>query len=609
MLRAPYGDGARLVCIEPDGTRRVLSRDFAAACDPAVSFDGKRLLFAAKRKIADPWNIFERTVDGGKARQITRGLGNCRSPGYQSTLYTIISPKPWYQVTFVSDHAGTQNEYGRTVATDLYSAKLDGSAVRRLTFNLSSDFDPFIMDDGRLLFAGWQRRDLRRGLRGRVALFGLNIDGADCALYADPRGRRIKHMPCTTTDGLAVFVESDRVPWDGAGCLAAVRFRRPLHTYHRLTAPADGLFHSPAPLPDGRILVSRRPADGSAGHGVWRMDPADGAMDPVFDEPDWHDIQAVLVHPRPEPSGRSSVVTEKDPYGRLYCLNVYLTDLPRRDRLPPGTIRRLRVLEGVPVGGGGEDALPPAVPGAVTGSSVRGLPPLVQRRLLGEVDVAADGSFNLQVPGDTPIELQVLDADGMALRTCGWIWAKHHEPRGCIGCHEDGELTPENRFVRAVRGDSIPLTLPPERRRTVDFRRDVMPILTRRCAGCHDADGPSPRMDGGPAPAAAGAAPFNRAYVSLLAPGPDGAAGRRKYVHPGRARTSPLIWQVFGRNTSRPWDETARRPGPAASECTARRLNVDEKRALVEWIDTGALWDGIPGPGAPTGPRARTSGE
>jgi hypothetical protein len=172
-------------------------------------------------------------------------------------------------------------------------------------------------------------------------------------------------------------------------------------------------------------------------------------------------------------------------------------------------------------------------------------------------------------------------------------------------------MTPENRFVRALRDDSIPLTLPPERRRTVDFRRDVMPILTRRCATCHDADGPAPRMAGGTAPEGDGAAPFNRAYVSLLAPHPDGgdSAGRRRFVHPGRARTSPLVWQVLARNTSRPWDETARHVGPVVSACRAHRLNVDEKRTLIEWVDTGALWDGVPGPDGLSGPDGRTSGE
>ena len=76
--------------------------------------------------------------------------------------------------------------------------------------------------------------------------------------------------------------------------------------------------------------------------------------------------------------------------------------------------------------------------------------PIAVRRgvgILGEVPVEEDGSFNVEIPANTPIELQILDADGMALRSCGWIWAKNHEPRGCIGCHEDNELTPENRFV------------------------------------------------------------------------------------------------------------------------------------------------------------------
>ena len=31
-----------------------------------------------------------------------------------------------------------------------------------------------------------------------------------------------------------------------------------------------------------------------------------------------------------------------------------------------------------------------------------------------------------------------------------WIWAKNHESRGCIGCHEDGELAPDDRFAKAL---------------------------------------------------------------------------------------------------------------------------------------------------------------
>ena len=135
-----------------------------------------------------------------------------------------------------------------------------------MTFNLSSDMDPFIMPDGRLLFASWQRAGLNRGLPGRIGLFGIGIDGTDYAVFSADEGKRIKHMPCATTSGRAVFVEAETVPWDGAGSLGCVSLRRPLHSYRPVTQDSDGLFHSPSPLPDGGILVSRRSANGRDTH-------------------------------------------------------------------------------------------------------------------------------------------------------------------------------------------------------------------------------------------------------------------------------------------------------------------------------------------------------
>ena len=611
MLRAPYGAGARL-CVISNGRRvRLLAEGFHSACDPAVSFDAKRLLFAGKRKASDPWNIFEMALDGTGLRQITRNAGNCRSPGYQSKLYTIVSAEPWYQITFVSDAAGAMNEYGSSAATDLYSCRLDGSGVRRLTFNVSSDMDPFLMPNGRVLFSSWQRATLRRGVRGRVSLFGVAIDGTDCAVFSADEGRRIKHMPCTTRGGLAVFVEADRVGWDGAGALAGVRLRRPLHSYRRITKPADGLFHSPSPLPDGDILVSRRPADGSGTHGVYRLDPVSGGRGLLFDDPKYHDIQAILIYRRPEPDGRSSVVTEKDPRGKLYCLNVTISDLKDRRWLPPGTVRRVRVLEGVPLSVRQRGTY---VPSRIPGATRSGAWPVIQRRLLGEIPIKSDGSFNIEVPANTPVELQILDADGLALRTCSWIWAKNHEPRGCIGCHEDGELTPANRFQKAFERSPVVLCPPPERRRTVDFRRDVMPIINAKCLPCHAPGQAPPRLDGGlKLVSYAGAAPcFNRAYESLLALEKQNTNRdyRGKYVHPGRSRTSPLVWHILGRNTSRGWDGAATtRPAKPIKGGKVTPLSAAEKRTFVEWIDMGAMWDGLPGSAGAGGKPGARKGE
>jgi len=598
MLRCDYGAGGRIVRLEPDGRLRVLTEGFDSACAADVSFDGQRVVFAAKRHADDPWNIWEMNADGSGVRQVTRDAGNCRTPAYQATLYTLVSPEPWYQIMFVSDAAAMCNEYGGGPATSLYSCKLDGSQLRRLTFNLSDDLDPFLMDDGRVLLASWQRMDLDRGMRGRVALFGVNTDGADYAIYCGDQGQRLKHMPCATADGLVVFVEAEQVGWDGAGQLACVTTRRNLYSHRTITHDAQWLYHSPAPLRDGQVLVSRRPADGSATHGLCRLDPRTGQTEPIFDDPERHDIHGRMLAPRPQPDGRSTVVNEQESTGKLYCLNTYLTEASHQQHMRPGLIRRLRVLEGVPLRAADTSVyLPEAPSGSIggPGSTRNGIPALVQRRILGDFALEEDGSFHIELPANLPVQLQTLDENGMALRTCGWIWVKPHEPRGCIGCHEDPELTPENRLVLAIQKPAINLTLPPERRRTVDFRRDIQPIIDQKCARCHDGRG------GGLDLRSTGLAAFSRAYVSLLAAAAKSAGPNQPVVgalvHPGQARTSPLIWRLFGRNTSRPWD--ARGPqAPTPGACPpagAEPLTEGEKTAFVEWIDLGALWDGVPG--------------
>ncbi len=618
MLRSDYGEGGRIVVLEPDQSVRVLSTAFASAADPNVSFDGQRIVFAGKKTPSDTWNIFEIGVDGSDLRQITQDMGDCRSPVYLSTLYTIISTDPWYQIAFTSTGAGESNEAAAAPSTNLYSSQLDGSQVRRLTFNLSSDIDPFLMQDGRLLYSSWQRSTLGRGELGRIALMAVNSDGTDMSIFAPHDGPRIKQMACTTTSGLAVFVGTDRNTWDGAGHLASVKLRRPMFSYERITGEDDGLFSWPSPLPDGSILVSHRPVGRAGRSSVHRLYPDTGAREIVFDDQDFHNIQAKVVQARPEPDGRSSVVTEEDPHGELYGLNVTTTDLQDPAWMAGGTVARLRVIEGIPHRlGDGTSALPPD-PSAAGGlralnpdSCPAGIPPLVRKRFLGDIPVQADGSFYIKVPADTPIQLQALDSDGMALRTCSWIWAKNHEPRGCIGCHEDPELTPENRLVDAMRQPAIELTLAPERRRTVEFSRDIMPIIEAKCSvsGCHD--GPARLLDlsDGPVPAAEGWGPgcFNLAYVNLLR-GFDASAAPyagSKYVHPGQARTSPLIWALYGRNTSRPWDATTLSIGIEKMPPSGHApLTPEEIQAFVEWIDLGALWTSLSDPAIHSEPGA-----
>jgi len=583
MLRAAYGEGGRLLRVEPDLSTRPLTAGFHSACDPEVSFDATRLLFAGKKTAADCWNIYEMGLDGSQPRQITKDLGDCRSPCYQSSHYQISdSDEPWYQITFVRVDAKVTNESGSGPAMSLYSCKLDGSLVRRLTYNLSSDFDPTLVWDGRLLYAAWQRATFEHGVAGRVVLLDANSDGSDVAPYVVQPGKRIKHMPCTTPGGLAVFVECDQAPWDGAGQLASVSLFRPLATHRSITTEADGLFHSPSPLPDGTVLVSRRPADGSGTHAVYRLDPASKRMALVYDDPQRHEIQARALAPRPEPDGRSSAVVDAQPTGKLYCLNVYTTDFKDRTWMPPGTAKRLRVVEG----------LPRQAAGAAGPAGQPDLPQLASRRILGEVPIAADGSFNLEAPANTPIELQLLDQNGLALRSCAWIWVRNHFNQGCLGCHEDGELSPENRVAEALNEPSRSVCPPLAKRRSVDFRRDVMPVVRGKCLDCHK-QGASP-----PLLASASPVDAHQVYKVLRSPEDPAQTGvpYGKYVHPGRARTSPLVWHLLGRNTSRPWDGAwaGRAPKPIPPE-EAAPLSDAERKVFIDWIDLGAGFEGAEG--------------
>lgn len=546
-------DRAEIVRVDADGRPTLLSAGFQSAADPAVSHDGHRLLFAGRREGADPWQIWEYDFQTGNPRQITRGSQDCRSPLYLSRLFTLDSPEPWATLLYVGTEPAW-NQTGTAPLRNLFSVKLDGQERRRVTVNPADDLDPFQTWDGRVLYTSE-----RLGPEGPARrLFAVNIDGTDYERYGAEAGRRYQRMPCRTGAGLVVFVEADTPTPDGAGDLAAVDEARPHHSYRRLESPAGWRYLHPAPWEASGLLVSRRPASGGPTELVLR-DLAAGTEEVLLSDPTWHWVQAQPLRARARPDGRSTVVNLDYETGVLFGLNCYDADARMSPWLEAGSIRRLRVIEGVPATG------QPAAP--------------LARRLLGEVPVEPDGSFNIEVPADLPIELQTLDEDGLALATCGWIWVKQRENRGCIGCHEDPERTPENLFVKAVQRPPVALTLPPDRRRSVSFRKTIHPILERRCAGvdCHSGTEAGWQLGTGSDAA-------RQTYEQL--------AARVELSRP--ARTSRLAWHLLGRQTSRPWD-----PAPDPSPRSYQRmpppeatpLSDLERQRLLEWLDLGAALD------------------
>jgi hypothetical protein len=203
------------------------------------------------------------------------------------------------------------------------------------------------------------------------------------------------------------------------------------------------------------------------------------------------------------------------------------------------------------------------------------------RRILGIAPVEEDGSFHIRVPAEIPVTFQLLDEDYVALRTQrAWTWVMGNESRGCIGCHEDRELSPPNKLVAAVIKPPVELTLPPERRRTVDFNNQIAPIIESRCAtgGCH--------VNGGYLPHLAPAQEPSAVYRTLL----DQIDGRpdERYVVPGSARESPLVWLLFGEQLS----ATRTDDGSDIKRMPPHDyLRPRERILLIEWIDLGAQRD------------------
>lgn len=579
-LRDDICPGARLVRFSPGkNNAEVLTPNFESACEPEVSFDGKRVLFSGRPSAEAPWNIYELELNTGSIRQITRNVGNARQPRYLSQNY-VLGPEDtaWFLISFAGDAAGELEKDIERPAWDLYSCRLDGSQVTRITYNPATDWDAFLMQDGRLLFAARQDARPDHGARGEMRILELNQDGTDLMVFTGEQGRRVQHMPTVTADGLAVFVEADEMSAEGGGSLGGVHLRRPQHTYRALTEPGEGRFLTPSPLPEGGLLVSRRAA-GQETYRAGRLDPTTGQWEEWVSSAGRHIIYPRLVAARPIPDGRSSGIRTERPQGQFYVLNINLHDLGERGRLSPEIAPRARFVEGLP-----------RRPGEHPFES-----PMLPRRVLGEAPVESDGSIFVEVPANVPVELQLLDADGLVLRGCGWIWTRNGIPQGCIGCHEDPELVPSNRLVEAVKKEPVRLTLPAERRRTVDFLRSVWPIVEDSCSrsDCHGAENAKVRLFSQTATAEDRARNAFELLTSGVGEAKDPYRGRWIYV--GRARSSPLMWHVLGRDTRRPWDLMSAHGGesevkPGVSGAGNPLLTPLEIRVLAEWIDFGAHW-------------------
>ena len=211
----------------------------------------------------------------------------------------------------------------------------------------------------------------------------------------------------------------------------------------------------------------------SKAYGLWLVD-ALGGRELIYQDSEIGTFTPIPIRKRARPPVIPSVLppTESAPdFGVCYVENVY----DCREPLEKGGIKYLRVNELL------------NQPAAKKCNRNAGRDLDLYKRPLGVVPVAEDGSVAFRIPARKPIQLQALNAEGMAVFTMrSFIYAQKGEVLGCAGCHEDKMRSrpPQDMPKRREFVDPEPmLTLGYEG--GFSFMRTVQPVFDRHCIRCH----------------------------------------------------------------------------------------------------------------------------
>jgi hypothetical protein len=427
-------DGSEIVGLSPDGSERLLTEGFLAACDPAVSFDGRQVLFAGRRSRNERLQVWRIDTDGGGVVRITDDPGDAFAPLWVGSLFHLDDEAPTRRIAYLATGHGWIDQRTGRAAAALYTSDLDGGNASRISYYPSTVLAPDVLANGRLLFAAW-RGTAGATVASRRSLMAVNIDGTDLMAFHDNHDRPpYPHSVRVGRDKRVYFIEANGASPLGGGDLAYVTLRRPLHSRTLLAAAGNGAYLDPLPLADGGVLVSYRPADAEGSYSLYRLDPATGErLELMAAKTGYDTLDAQELAPHPRVQGRSSVVDLSKNVGVFFCVSSHLSDRPGLERLREGGAATLRVFE----------AMPP------TTQSTKG-PPSFEESILGEAPIEDDGSFHIEVPSGVPLRFALLDEEGGTLtEQRSWTWVMPREWRGCIGCHEDREMVVPNVMADA----------------------------------------------------------------------------------------------------------------------------------------------------------------
>ena len=468
--------------------------------DPDVHFDGKHILFSWKKSAKeDDFHLYEMEMPSQNLKQLSDGLG-----------YADIEPiyLPDDNILFNSTRNGSSVDCWTVEVSNLYLCDRDGKYMRQVGFDQVHTSNPTLLDDGRVVYTRWEYND--RGQVFMQPLFQMNPDGTGQSEYYGgssffpttithsrqiPGTRKIMatllghHTPQHGKLGV-IDPEAGRQENEGVMMLA------PVHKPEAVQIDAFGQytdqFQHPYPLNEHEFLISYTPLGYYVGHpmgfGIYWMNP-EGERELLLSDPANSCNQPVMLAPRKRPFQRASPVDYTQEDGVYYMQNIYEGEGLKG--VPAGTIKKLRVVEpifraasigaafGFDKGGGGHAFSPVGVGNASWDI----------KRILGTVDVQADGSAFFRVPARTPFYFQALDENDRVVQTMrSWSTLQPGEVQSCVGCHENKNTVPvAHHPVSGAMHTGIQRVQPEGLGdRVFSYVKEVQPIWDAHCVSCHD---------------------------------------------------------------------------------------------------------------------------
>jgi hypothetical protein len=477
---------------------------------PNISFAADKVVFSAVTKPGGQWHLWEIGIDGKGLQQLTfddRTIpipDDPNNPGQNQRLfsrYGDFDPTflPDGRILFVSTRYMTLSGSCGQRGQNLYILDPSTGFICRRTTERAGGMDPFVLNDGRIAFAHWIDAQNTPALYGSGlrpletdysfapslwSIWAMNPDATGAGRYAFQRGGLTDGggvcQPRELPNGNLVVSYRQLTGLVGDTLASAVTIIEPgpvaLHDLSFLGDPVDlAAAHalSPAPLPNGQIILSFTPSatittdqngirSASFNYGLYVTDQNLTKLTPVYDSPNTDQLDAVPVVQRSAPiiadSPDANDITD-DPSINLGTTatminsNVY-ADLPVE-------------LAGLPSPRTGSVALIQIYDDSQTFTTSAQFPLLRKQmpRLINSFPVAADGSFNATVPADRALLFVLTNKDGVAVRSPmslqqplgteqtvthsfnGHDYLRPNAVINCTGCHKGHMFQPNFSFA------------------------------------------------------------------------------------------------------------------------------------------------------------------